>query len=279
MKAELRGVVYHYELKGSGVPLLLLHGFTGSVETWRFLEDVMLKDYQLILVDIIGHGQTGCPKDAQRYSITETAKDMNALLELLEFERVHVLGYSMGGRLALSFACLFPERISSLILESSSPGLKTEVERRERRLHDKELADSIRKHGIPAFVSRWEQLALFDSQRKLSQRKRAVLRAQRLSNQPIGLSNSLIGMGTGAQPSWWGHLSSLRFPILLITGSIDNKFCMIASEMHDRMPNAEWQVVPNAGHAVHLEQPFLFSQYVHIFVQNHTSDFKRGGRK
>ncbi|MCO7125727.1 2-succinyl-6-hydroxy-2,4-cyclohexadiene-1-carboxylate synthase [Sporolactobacillus shoreicorticis] len=269
MKAELRGVVYHYELKGSGVPLLLLHGFTGSMETWHFLEELMIKNYQLIFVDIIGHGQTDCPKDAQRYSIIEVANDLKALLDLLGLDRVHILGYSMGGRLALTFACLFPERILSLILESSSPGLKTEEERYERRLHDRNLAESICARGIHAFVDYWEQIPLFHSQKKLPMRKRAVLHNQRLSNQTTGLSNSLIGMGTGSQPSWWDHLPSLLVPVLLMTGSVDSKFCSIASEMHDRLPNAKWRVIPNAGHTVHLEQQRLFSQCVHTFVQSY----------
>ncbi|MET1249681.1 2-succinyl-6-hydroxy-2,4-cyclohexadiene-1-carboxylate synthase [Sporolactobacillus sp. STCC-11] len=269
MKAELRGVIYHYERKGTGEPLLFLHGFTGSMETWHFLEARLARDYQLIFVDIIGHGYSESPEDSRRYAINEVAKDLLTLLDLLNLDKVHLIGYSMGGRLALTFACLFPERIATLILESSSPGLKTEAERMARRLRDQKLAESICEDGIPAFVNRWENLELFDSQKHLPESRRSALREQRLSNQSIGLSRSLIGMGTGAQPSWWEHLSTLQIPVLLITGALDVKFCKIASELRDRLPNADWQVVPVAGHAVHLEQPSDYQKRIHTFIQCH----------
>jgi 2-succinyl-6-hydroxy-2,4-cyclohexadiene-1-carboxylate synthase len=139
----------------------------------------------------------------------------------------------------------------------------------ERRLRDQKLADSIREDGIPAFVHRWENLALFDSQKCLSESRRSDLREQRLSNQSIGLSRSLIGMGTGAQPSWWERLHALHIPVLLITGSLDAKFCRIASEMRDRLPDADWQIVSDAGHTVHLEQPSDYQKLIHAFVQRH----------
>ncbi|SFF97885.1 2-succinyl-6-hydroxy-2,4-cyclohexadiene-1-carboxylate synthase [Sporolactobacillus nakayamae] len=267
MKAELRGVTYHYERRGTGEPLLFLHGFTGSMKTWHFLEARFVRDYQLIFVDIIGHGHSESPKDFRRYAINEVAKDLTALLDLLNIDKVHLIGYSMGGRLALTFACLFPERIASLILESSSPGLKTEAERMARRLRDQKLAESICEDGIPAFVNRWENLELFDSQKCLPESSRSALREQRLANLSNGLSNSLIGMGTGAQPSWWKHLATLQVPVLLITGALDAKFCKIASELCDRLPDADWQAVPDAGHAVHLEQPSDYQERIHTFIQ------------
>lgn len=276
MKIELRGVSYHYEQKGAGEPLLFLHGFTGSMNTWHFLEARFARDYQLIFVDIIGHGHSGSPEDPQRYAINEVAKDLSVLLDLLNLDKVHLIGYSMGGRLALTFTCLFPERVASLILESSSPGLKTEEERMARRVRDQKLADSICEEGIPAFVNRWEKLALFDSQKCLPESKRLALRKQRLSNQSIGLSRSLIGMGTGAQPSWWERLPALHIPILLITGALDAKFCRIASELRNRLPDADWQVVSDAGHAVHLERPSDYQKLIHTFVQCHALKVKRG---
>lgn len=275
MKADIRGISYNYEHFGQGEPLLLLHGFTGSMDTWRFFSDALPNKYHLIFVDIIGHGKTDCPTQPERYTMSEVVEDLVALLDLLHLSKAHVLGYSMGGRLALNFACQFPERVLSLMLESASPGLKSEEERRLRREHDRKLAESILEEGITSFVDRWETLALFASQDQLPEQKRKALRKQRLANNPRGLACSLIGMGTGAQPSRWSQLSFLSMPVLLITGDQDLKFCKIAEEMKTRLSRAEWQVVKNSGHAVHLEQAKLYPELIADFVTRHSPGIQK----
>ncbi|MGX2961352.1 2-succinyl-6-hydroxy-2,4-cyclohexadiene-1-carboxylate synthase [Peribacillus sp. JNUCC 23] len=265
MKLVCRSVEYHIDIIGHGEPLLLLHGFTGSLETWRFLWPIQ-KKYQLIMVDIIGHGATESPHNAERYTMLEAAKDIREILEKLSIQKTHVLGYSMGGRLALSFACLFPELVQSLILESASPGLKTEAARQERRIQDAKLADKIVEKGISAFVDDWENIPLFDSQKKMSQEKQKAVRRERLANTELGLCNSLLGMGTGNQPSWWNQLENLSMPILLLTGELDNKFCDIARLMQSLIKDCEWQIINDAGHAIHVEDEEKFGKIVSEFL-------------
>ncbi|MCZ7671308.1 MAG: hypothetical protein M5U34_31335 [Chloroflexi bacterium] len=116
------------------------------------------------------------------------------------------------------------------------PGLKTEAERAERRHRDNALAGRIERDGIEAFVDFWESLPLWDSQKQLSAETRARLRQQRLQNNPLGLANSLRGMGTGMQPSLWHKLSEITMPALLLTGELDHKFCTIGEEMAQLIP-------------------------------------------
>ena len=113
---------------GEGFPLVLLHGFTGDSKTWKpFLQNGE-KVERLIAIDIIGHGQSDSPKDSKRYEMLSVAKDIKQILEILKIEKTDILGYSMGGRLALSFAIQYPLFVRKLVLESSSPGLITEQE-------------------------------------------------------------------------------------------------------------------------------------------------------
>ncbi|RYL92119.1 2-succinyl-6-hydroxy-2,4-cyclohexadiene-1-carboxylate synthase [Sporolactobacillus sp. THM7-4] len=266
MNKLIRGISYHIESEGDGEPLLAIHGFTGSLSTWQFLQPSLTDRFRIIRIDVIGHGETGSPADPRRYSMAEAAFDLAALLDHLHLDRAHVLGYSMGGRLALSFACLHPERVKSLILESASPGLELEKLRQERRRHDTDLANFILKNGIRAFVDRWENIPLFTSQNKLTVDQKTALRKQRLANHESGLACSLIGMGTGAQPSWWNRLETLSQPVLLITGEQDRKFCTIADQMNRRLANSAWRVVKNTGHAVHLEDPSTFAGLVRTFL-------------
>ena len=106
------------------------------------------------------------------------------------------------------------------------------------------------------------------SQKSLPIHKQEEIREQRLQNSVIGLCNSLIGMGTGAQPSWWSHLHKLEADTLLVTGGLDQKFCFIAEEMVKEIKNVEWVKVDGCGHAIHVEEPEKFGTIVSRFLKN-----------
>jgi 2-succinyl-6-hydroxy-2,4-cyclohexadiene-1-carboxylate synthase len=245
---------YHVQLVGQGAPLLLLHGFTGSVASWHSAVPHLAGAFRLILIDLLGHGQTDAPTDPTRYAIAQCAADLIAILDQLGIGQAALAGYSMGGRLALYTALHHQARFSAVILESASPGLETPEERAARAASDAALADRIERDGIPAFVAEWEALPLFATQQSLPDNIREAQRRARLRNRPAGLANSLRGMGTGVQPSLWPHLADLRIPALLIAGKSDAKFAAIAARMTERLPNARLRLL-DAGHAVHLEQP------------------------
>ncbi|HEY4552852.1 MAG TPA: 2-succinyl-6-hydroxy-2,4-cyclohexadiene-1-carboxylate synthase, partial [Bacillaceae bacterium] len=80
----------------------------------------------------------------------------------------------------------------------------------------------------------------------------------------------LRGMGTGMQPSWWGELSRLGMPVLLMSGELDQKFCRLAEEMEERLPYSEWVVFSNAGHAIHVEEREKFGTIVNGFLSRHS---------
>ncbi len=266
---DIQDVRYHILSNGdeqNGVPLLLLHGFTGSAANWLPLMEMLGRNRRVIAVDLLGHGGTDSPDDPARYRIERAAADLIDILDLLDIVQVDLLGYSMGGRLALACAVEYPLRIRSLILESASPGLATSAEREARRQSDCALADCIEKKGVSAFIDYWESIPLFASQMNLPHEARAQLRAQRLTNNPRGLANSLRGMGTGAQPNYWDTLRHLVMPILLITGALDTKFSKIGMDMHTAINRSRLHIVPGAGHTVHLEQPRLFGELTRDFL-------------
>jgi 2-succinyl-6-hydroxy-2,4-cyclohexadiene-1-carboxylate synthase len=102
--------------------------------------------------------------------------------------------------------------------------------------------------------------------KRLSTAAKAAIRKQRLSHLPNGLAGSLIGMGTGSQPSWWESLDQLSCEVLLLTGELDQKFCMIAEKMSKVIKNAKWDVVKNNGHAIHVEEREKFGTIVSDFL-------------
>jgi len=214
------------------------------------------------MLDILGHGKSDSPQDPLRYSIEQVAADLKEILKKLKIKKTHILGYSMGGRLALTFAVRYPQNVSSLILESSSPGLEKRIKK------DEALANFIVKEGVEVFVDYWQKLPLFFTQQSLPINTRETIRNQRLNNNTIGLANSLRGMGTGKQPSWWDYLNLLNIPIYIMVGEKDAKFCQIANKMIKKLPNAKTMIVEKTGHAIHVENQDFFGKMIIDFLKD-----------
>lgn len=258
-----------YELydnnKKTSEVLVFLHGFTGSAANWGKIVS-QLGNKRIITISLLGHGGTDSPISCKRYSAHRQALDLLAILQSLKLHKVCLIGYSMGGRLALYFSLQYPDCVSKLILESCSPGLLSLQKRKQRMVQDRKLADFIVNKGLANFVDYWESIPLFHSQKQLPAKVRKELKAQRLKNNPIALANSLLGFGTGSQPSLWGSLNDLNIPVLLITGQLDEKFCLINKEMAGKLENSSLQIVELAGHSVHLESPEEYSKLISVFV-------------
>ncbi len=255
-----------YEVKGSGIPLLLLHGFTGSHCTWDPFVKEWQDQYQLILVDLVGHNKSQAKplldSEAEPYTMETMSRALDLLLTHLGLEQTAVLGYSMGGRLALYFALHYQQRVMGLMLESASPGLKLETEREARRQSDRALADQILSLGVAHFVKEWEAQPIFQTQMRLPTTVQEAVRRERLNQTAQGLAGSLIGMGTGAQPSLWDQLQELHLPVWLVVGEWDSKFCQLAKDMSEQLHNARIIETKHSGHAVHVEQIDFFGKLV-----------------
>lgn len=237
---------------GVPAPIVLVHGFTGSVGSWGGLVGALGGDgAPVVPVHVPGH-------DPARRGPEAPDCTLGAALEIIGAASpaaVHLVGYSMGGRIALHFAAGYPERVRSLVLESASPGLATPEERAARRESDEALAARLEAGSIDAFVADWERRPLFKGAVERAPDVLARERRVRLSHRPSDLAAALRGLGTGALPSLWDRLGEVRAPTTLIVGAQDTKFAAIADRMASRLPMARVAVVPGAGHTVHLDRP------------------------
>lgn len=262
------GLDFYAEVEGSGPPLVLLHGFTGSRTSWFDFVAVAAKEFTTIAIDHIGHGRTASPESVERYRMDRAVDDLVEVVHTLGHERAIWLGYSFGGRTALQVVCRHPEAVSALVLEGASAGLATEEERAARIEADERLAQMIERDGLEAFVDYWGSISLWDSQQQtLSEAQRTALRQQRLAQRGIGLANSLRGMGTGAQSYLGDRLAEIRVPVLLTAGRLDTKYIQLAEEMSKVIPDARVRIIEGAGHAAHLEQPQAFNETVMDFLR------------
>ena len=221
--------------------VILLHGFTHTGRSWDPVVEALGERYRPIAPDIRGHGTAS---DREPVTLESVIGDLSALAP----GGFTLVGYSMGGRIALHLALAVPERVDRLVLIGASPGIGDPTERAARRVADERLADEIEGLSIEQFATRWARNPVLAGQP-------GWVHEDRLRNTPAGLARALRGLGTGALPSLWDRLGELRMPAVLVVGERDQKFRAIAEDMKSMIPDAGLVVAPGAGHAVHLEEP------------------------
>lgn len=252
--------------KEAGRAALVLHGFTGSAESMQGVAQALEETRPTARLELVGHGESDAPSEVAPYAMSACVEQVVGSLAPLGLERPHLVGYSMGGRTALSAAVAYPDRFASLTLVGATAGIDDAALRSERIDADQALADRIERDGLEAFVDHWMALPLFASQASLGAAALARARAERLRQRPHGLANSLRGMGAGAQPPIFDRLGACALPVLLVVGGGDEKFKGIAARLASALPDARTAVVEGVGHAAHLEDPIAFGEILRGFL-------------
>lgn len=245
---------WHYTLVGdrSLPPLLLLHGWMGSCEDYRYAIALLRSQFYCIAIDLPGHGRTRVIGDDTGYDFINTAVGIVELLDELKIDRCTLAGYSFGGRLALYLALEFPDRFDRVILESTSPGLATTHERETRIVNDNRIIDRLLTTDFPTFLTNWYRQPLFISIDEHPDFPALIQR--RLSNQLSNLAKSLKYAGLGRQPYLGERLKTHDRSILLIVGEQDTKFVSIAQTLDRDCPCINVKIVHNCSHNVHFQQ-------------------------
>jgi 2-succinyl-6-hydroxy-2,4-cyclohexadiene-1-carboxylate synthase len=225
--------------------LVLLHGFTHTGASWRPVIDRFGETHRSLAPDIRGHGSAS---QREPVSMEAVIGDIAALAP----QRFTLAGYSMGGRIALHVALALSDRVQRLVLIGASPGIADPSQRAARRADDERLADALEHMSIEQFAKRWAQTPVLSG---LPAEVAAAVHADRLHSTPAGLARALRGLGAGALPSLWPRLVELAMPVTLVAGERDAKFAQLAGEMAAAIPAATLAIVPDAGHAIHLEAP------------------------
>ena len=240
--------------------VVLLHGFTGDALDFVWLAQHIPGDWRFVGIDLLGHGASDSPQDPALYAMPACLDQLDAVLAALGIWRAHLLGYSMGGRAALSWAARHGQRWRSVALVGASPGLALERERAQRQAQDEAWAAILEQgihagQGAQAFLARWRQAPILQSQRRVKPQALAWMDERRAWRVAQGLLGSLRGLGLGQMPPLWDALSTIEAPTLLITGQEDAKFEALAAQMSARLPRATRLRVMGAGHTCHLEAP------------------------
>lgn len=252
----VNGYPYEVAILGSGKPTwVFFHGFLGNQSEYQAINPKGTRVY----ITLKGFGEKA-PGVSREDLLAETqVTDLKELFDQLNLTMINLVGYSMGARLALSFAMTYPTMVEQLVLESGTAGLETKSDREVRLMKDEGLAQHLEQSGIDDFVDMWEKLPLFATQRELPSAVQEQVRAQRLHQQANNVAASLRGFGTGSMPNYWPVLKGLPVETHIVTGGLDQKFTDIGIKLATKLPNNDRIVVPDVGHNVHLEAPGNFT--------------------
>lgn len=229
-------------IAGTGPRLVFVHGFTQTAEMWApIAEQFRRRDFEVAVVDLPGHAEsTGIRADLRR-----TADLLAGTTGPATY-----IGYSLGGRVCLHLALMFPHIVERLVLIGATPGIIDDDQRALRRDADEELAQHIIDVGVEAFLDEWVTQPLFHGL-ELSPDDRA----DRLRNTAAGLASSLRMAGTGTQVPLWERLREFNMPILALAGELDHAYVAIAERMAGSVPDGQFATIRGAGHAAMLQQP------------------------
>ena len=255
----------HHEIYGrrGHPPVVFVHGFLGSGADWRPVVDGLRDTYCCVTVDLPGHGGS-VGRGADGYTLEAATAGLRAVCDHLGLERSALVGYSMGGRVALCTAAETPARWRGLLVESASPGLATEADRAARRKIDADRAARLAA-DLPGFLDAWAAMPLFATLRRHPDRL-ATLQERRRKGDPAELARALEGLSVGRQPSLWPRLAALPDPFRVIAGTEDPKYADIACRIARAHEPARPVFVLGAGHNVHLEKPAAYLHVVRRFL-------------
>ncbi len=251
----------------SGAPVMVLHGFTRSAQAMEPLAERLAAGLaaRVICPDLVGHGDSEVPDDIDRYRVEAMVGQVAGLADALGYDTFHLVGYSMGGRVALTLGCTRPQRLRSLCLIGASPGIADPAQRRNRAQADAARAQRI-TFDFEAFVDDWMTDPLFAGQTALGEAHLQAARVQRLASSPAGLARSLLTGGTGSMTPLHERLADCVVPVLALAGAQDAKFCAIADEFAHALPDCAAVRVEGAGHAAHIERPDATAAAIARFI-------------
>ena len=241
-------MVLHAELRGTGPPLVLLHGFTQTGRLWGPFGERLAESHTLVAVDLPGHAGS----DTVRADLPDTASLVaEAVRAAVGDEPSDVLGYSLGARVALHVVTAPLLSVGRVVLIGATAGIDDPLERERRRAADVALADKLEESDdVEDFLEKWLHGPLFE---RLS--STVADRTERLRNSATGLAASLRSSGTGTQAPLWDELRHVAMPVLALAGADDTRFAAHALRIARTTPQAVASLVPGGGHAVHLAQP------------------------
>jgi 2-succinyl-6-hydroxy-2,4-cyclohexadiene-1-carboxylate synthase len=253
MDRSARSRSVHWYAAGQGSPLVLLHGFTGSPLSWAAVARALPAGGAVVAPSLPGHHPELPVARGFAANVERMAEILAEILADLA-QPCHLVGYSLGARVALGLALGHGHLVARLTLIGGHPGLSSEAERARRRAADQAWIACLRERGTGEFARAWQAQPLFDSQAShpAAMREQHAIRA---AHDPAALAKSLEHMGLGVMPDHGARVAGLAMPVTLVSGALDDRFTALARDLAARIPIASHRVIAGCGHNPLLERP------------------------
>jgi 2-succinyl-6-hydroxy-2,4-cyclohexadiene-1-carboxylate synthase len=234
--------------------LVLLHGFVGG--SWSYHDVIAsLGSSRELLIPTLTYHEAGSGGLLPNRDFADEIERLARYVAKTGSEPIELVGYSMGGRLALGLAIAHPELVRGLVLLSSRRGLDCPLSRERRRQADEVWADMLEREGLDAFLDRWWTQPIFRTLSRLPAERLRMELEQRRTHRPVGLAAALRHFGLGSQPSYASEVRGLELPVTLVAGELDEKFVSLTRQLATELPQGRCIVVEGAGHHLLLEAP------------------------
>ena len=239
--------------------ILLIHGHPFDHTMWKYQYEI-LKGYRLILPDLKGYGKSDFNFD--KIYIEEQALDLAILLDVLEIEKVHLIGLSMGGQIIMEFCRLFPHRVKSLVIAASSPSAETEISYSNRYKE----AVWISKTGMLQYTKEFihEYMDLNENNEDTDVYKHLFKMMSETQSKGAVASH----YGRAERRNNLPFLKHIDKPSLFIAAEFDTQFTIEQmKDIANQIPNSIFKVITKSGHLPNMEQPDVFNSYLSAFDQ------------
>jgi pimeloyl-ACP methyl ester carboxylesterase len=261
------GVRLYYEEAGSGAPIVFVHEFAGGYRSWEPQVRYFSRRYRCIAYNARGWPPSEVPADVGRYSQARACDDIRAVLDGLNIDKAHIVGLSMGGFATLHFGLTYPSRANSVLVAGAGYGSEPS-EREKFREEATVIAAKLEKDGMPAFAEAYAYGPTRVQFENKDPRGFAEFKAMLAKHSAKGAANTQLGVQR-ERPSIFDlgdKLAACRVPMLVVTGDEDWP-CLLPNVFIKRMcPTAGLLVIPNAGHAVNIEEPAAFNAALADFL-------------
>ncbi|HEY9286104.1 MAG TPA: alpha/beta fold hydrolase [Pyrinomonadaceae bacterium] len=259
---SVRGLEMAYDEAGSGVPVVLLHGFPFNRTLWREQLETLAATHRVVAPDLRGFGETSLSRE-DAATMEEMARDVAALMDELRIERAILGGLSMGGYVALAFFRLFSRRVRALVLADTRPQADSEEGRRDRE----EMARRALDGGMGAIAEAMMPKLLAPATHMKNPQAVARVREMILSTKPEAAAAALRGMA--ARQDQTNSLQNILQPTLIVVGSEDQLTPPADSEtMRREIRGSRLEVIDGAGHVSNVERPREFNAALTKFLKD-----------
>ena len=252
-KALINGIQLYYEDNGTGFPLLLIHGFSGTTKSWKGQVDAFSKRYRFITFDMRGHGQTDAPDDLSQYTLDLVIEDIYQLLKHLGIKKAVIGGLSLGGYLTNHFYNQHPDMTAAVIFIDTGPGYKTPEKAKDWNQNRLDCAEVLETKGMKGFL-----------ESEFSAGDYYTAPEVMIKLNPKGLAN--VCRGVMINPWGLDILPNIKVPALIICGDKDKDFIPATEYMAKKIPDAKKVIIADAGHGVNIDQPRAFESTVLEFL-------------